>query len=130
LKRPVRVFNDAEVHGFGVITRKGLELVITLRTGFGSAIFRDGELMPHLELLQHPVHGDTTYDEYIGDRARKRVGTPKWNRRVLGILETVVGNDRLHVGGGNAQRIAFPLARRVRTVDNTAGLQGGIALWR
>ena len=133
LKRPVRVFNDAEVHGFGVITRKGLELVITLGTGFGSALFRDGELMPHLELSQHPVHGGKTYDEYIGDRARKRVGTPKWNRRVrrvLGILETVVGYDRLHVGGGNAQRIAFALGRRVRTVDNTAGLQGGIALWR
>lgn len=133
LKRPVRVLNDAEVHGFGVITRKGLELVITLGTGFGSALFRDGELMPHFELSQHPVHGDKTYDEYLGDRARKRVGTQKWNRRVrqvIGILETVVGYDRLHVGGGNAQRIAFPLGRRVRIVDNRAGLHGGIGLWR
>jgi polyphosphate glucokinase len=133
LKRPVRVLNDAEVHGFGVITRKGLELVITLGTGFGSALFRDGELLPHLELSQHPVHGDKTYDEYVGDRARKRVGTKKWNRRVhrvMGILDTVVNYDRLHVGGGNAQRIAFPLGRRVRIVDNRAGLHGGIALWR
>jgi polyphosphate glucokinase len=48
----------------------------------------------------------------------------------MGILETVVGYDRLHVGGGNAQRIAFPLGRRVRTVDNAAGLHGGIGLWR
>jgi polyphosphate glucokinase len=89
LKRPVRVVNDAEMHGFGVITGKGLELVITLGTGFGSALFRDGELMPHLELSQHPVHGGKTYDEYLGDRARKRVGTHKWNRRVhrvMGIL--------------------------------------------
>jgi polyphosphate glucokinase len=133
LKRPVRVVNDAEVHGFGVITRKGLELVITLGTGFGSAMFRDGELMPHLEWSQHPIHGGETYDEYLGDRARKRVGTRKWNRRVrrvMGILDTVVGYDRLHVGGGNAQRITLPLRSRVRTVDNTAGLLGGIALWR
>jgi polyphosphate glucokinase len=133
LKRPVRVLNDADVQGFGVITGKGLELVITLGTGFGSALFRDGELMPHLELSQHPVHGGETYDEYLGDRARKRVGTEKWNRRVrrvIGILETVVNYDRLHVGGGNAQRITFPLGRRARTVDNTAGLLGGIALWR
>ena len=89
--------------------------------------------MPHLELSQHPVHGDKTCDECIGDRARKRMGKPKWNRRVrrvLGILEAVVGYDRLHVGGGNSQRIAFPLGRRVRTVDNTADLRGGIALWR
>jgi polyphosphate glucokinase len=133
LKRPVRVLNDAEVHGFGVITRKGLELVITLGTGFGTALFRDGELMPHLELSQHPVHGGKTYDEYVGDRARKRVGTRKWNRRVrrvMDILETVVGFDQLHVGGGNAQRIASPLGRRVHIVDNTAGLRGGTALWR
>jgi polyphosphate glucokinase len=57
----------------------------------------------------------------------------KWNRRVhrvMGILDTVVNYDRLHVGGGNAQRIAFPLGRRVRIVDNRAGLHGGIALWR
>lgn len=74
-----------------------------------------------------------TYDEYLGDRARKQVGTRKWNRRVrrvLGILETVFNYDRLHVGGGNARRITFPLGGRVRTVANTAGLLGGIALWR
>jgi polyphosphate glucokinase len=133
LKRPVRVVNDAEMHGFGVITGKGLELVITLGTGFGSALFRDGELMPHLELSQHPVHGGKTYDEYLGDRARKQVGTRKWNRRVhrvVGILQAVFNYDRLHVGGGNARRIAFPLGRRVRTVNNAAGLHGGIALWR
>jgi polyphosphate glucokinase len=133
LKRPVRVLNDAEVQGFGVVTGKGIELVVTLGTGFGSALFRDGELMPHLELSQHPVHGGKTYDQYLGDRARRRVGARKWNRRVrrvLGILETVVNYDRLHVGGGNAARIDFAIGRRASTVDNKAGLLGGIALWR
>lgn len=133
LKRPVRVLNDAEVQGFGVVTGKGIELVVTLGTGFGSALFRDGELMPHLELSQHPVHGGKTYDQYLGDRARRRVGARKWNRRVrrvMGILEAVVNYDRLHVGGGNAARINFAMGRRARTVDNKAGLLGGIALWR
>jgi polyphosphate glucokinase len=133
LKRPVRVLNDAEVQGLAVVTGTGVELVVTLGTGVGSALFRDGILMPHLELSQHPVHGGHTYDEYLGDRARKRVGTRKWNRRVrrvLGILETVFNYDRLHLGGGNAARIDFPLGRRVRVVDNSAGLLGGVALWR
>jgi polyphosphate glucokinase len=133
LKRPVRILNDAEVQGLAVIRGRGVELVLTLGTGVGSALFRDGELMPHLELSQHPVHGRKTYDEYLGDRARKRVGTRKWNRRVrrvLAILETVVNFDQLHLGGGNAARINFPLGRRVRVVKNIAGLLGGIALWR
>ncbi len=133
LKRPVRVLNDAEVQGLAAITGKGIELVITLGTGVGSALFLDAELMPHLELSQHPVHGGKTYDEYLGDRARKRVGTRKWNRRVrrvLGILETVFNYDRLHLGGGNAARINFRLPRHARIVENRAGLLGGIALWR
>lgn len=133
LKRPVRVLNDAEVQGFAAIAGKGIELVITLGTGVGSALFRDGELMPHLELSQHPVRGRKTYDEYLGDRARKRVGTRKWNRRVrrvLAILETVFNYDRLHIGGGNAARINFRLGRRARIVNKKAGLLGGIALWR
>lgn len=132
LKRPVRVLNDAEVQGLAVIAGKGVELVITLGTGVGSALFSDGALMPHLELSQHPVHNGKTYDEYLGDRARQRLGPRKWNRRVrrvLGILETVVNYDMLHLGGGNAARIDFPLGRHARIVDNSAGLLGGIALW-
>jgi polyphosphate glucokinase len=89
--------------------------------------------MSHFELSQHPVHGGKTYDQYLGDRARRRVGARKWSRRVrraVGILETVVNYDRLHVGGGNAARLEIPLGRRARTVDNRAGVLGGIALWR
>ncbi|MCC7241517.1 MAG: ROK family protein [Acidobacteria bacterium] len=133
LKRPVRVLNDAEVQGLAVISGKGVELVVTLGTGVGSALFRDGILMPHFELSQHPVHGHRTYDEYLGDRARKRVGRRKWTRRVrrvIRILETVFNYDRLHIGGGNAARIDFRPGRRVRLVDNAAGLLGGVALWR
>jgi polyphosphate glucokinase len=133
LERPTRVLNDAEVQGLGVIRGAGLELVITLGTGVGSALFRDGVLMPHLELSQHPIRGRKTYDDYLGERARKKVGTRKWNRRVqrvVKVLETVVNYDQLHLGGGNAARIDFPLEPDARIVDNAAGLLGGIALWR
>jgi len=129
---PVRVLNDSEVQGFAVIEGKGIELVITLGTGIGSALFRDGELMPHLELSQHPIHKGKTYDEYLGDKARKHVGNRKWNRRVrraLAVLDVVVNYDRLHIGGGNAKRIDFKLGPRARTVSNSAGVRGGIALW-
>ena len=121
------------MQGLAVIEGRDVELVLTLGTGVGSALFRDGELMPHLELSQHPVHSGKTYDEYLGDRARKQVGIRKWNRRVrrvLAILETVVNFEQLLPGGGNATRITFPLGCRAHVVENKAGLLGGIALWR
>src|SRR5438552_6153080 len=74
LGKPVRVLNDADVQGFGAIQGRGLEMVLTLGTGAGTALFRDGELMPHLALRHHPVSGNKTYDQYIGNAARKRKG--------------------------------------------------------
>ena len=67
LGKPVRVLNDADVQGFGAVRGQGLEMVLTLGTGAGTAMFRDGEVMPHLELSHHPVSGNKTYDEYAKD---------------------------------------------------------------
>ena len=44
--KPVRVLNDADMHGFGAISGKGVELVLTLGTGAGTALFVDGTLVP------------------------------------------------------------------------------------
>src|SRR5262245_37306813 len=49
-KRPVRGINDADLQGYGVIDGKGVELVLTLGTGLGSALFSGGKLVPNLEL--------------------------------------------------------------------------------
>src|SRR5437763_13416413 len=53
--KPVKVMNDADVQGFGAIQGQGIEMMLTLGTGAGTAIFRDGQIMPHLELAPHPV---------------------------------------------------------------------------
>jgi polyphosphate glucokinase len=93
LGKPVRVLNDADVQGFGLIGGRGLEMVLTLGTGAGTALFRDGDLMPHLELAHHPIHKDQTYDEYIGDEALHRKGPKQWSRRVhktIAILRSLV----------------------------------------
>ena len=133
LGKPVRVLNDADVQGFGAIEGRGIEMVLTLGTGAGTAIFRDGEVMPHLELAHHPVSGSKTYDEYIGNAAREKKGKKAWNRRVakvIDILREVVRFDHLYLGGGNAKDITFPLPADVTIVPNTDGLTGGIRLWR
>jgi polyphosphate glucokinase len=130
--RPARMLNDAEVQGFGAIEGKGLECVLTLGTGFGSAVYRDGALMPHLELGQHPVWKSKTYDQYVGEAALESKGVAKWNRRVrraIGFVRILLNYDRLYLGGGNAQRIAFELPADVTIVSNEAGITGGIRLW-
>jgi polyphosphate glucokinase len=78
LGKPVRLLNDAEVQGFGIVKGRGLEVVLTLGTGAGTAVFRDGVLMPHLELAQHPIHDNRTYNDYIGSKALRRRGAKKW----------------------------------------------------
>jgi polyphosphate glucokinase len=131
--KPVRVFNDADVQGFGAIRGNGVEMVLTLGTGAGTAIFRDGEIMTHLELAHHPVSGNKTYDEYIGNAAREKKGKKAWNKRVakvIAILREVVRFDHLYLGGGNAKDITFTLPTDVTIVPNTDGLTGGIRLWR
>src|SRR5689334_20218917 len=132
LGKPVRVLNDADVQGFGAIKGQGLEMVLTLGTGAGTALFRDGEVLPHLELAHHPVSGNKTYDEYIGNIARKKKGRKTWNKRVakvIDILREVVRFDHLYLGGGNAKDVTFALPADVTVVPNTDGLTGGIRLW-
>ena len=128
----MRLLNDASVQGLGVIGGSGLECVITLGTGMGFALFQDGRLMPHLELSQHPVRKNMTYDQYIGNAALHDIGRKRWNRRVqraIGFIDVLTSYDTLYVGGGNAKAVAFELPQRVRLVSNEAGITGGIRLW-
>jgi polyphosphate glucokinase len=130
--KPVRVLNDADVQGFGAIKGHGVEMVLTLGTGAGTSIFRDGEIMTHLELAHHPVSGNKTYDEYIGNTAREKKGKKAWSKRVakvIEILRVVVRFDHLYLGGGNAKDVTFQLPPDVSIVPNTDGLTGGIRLW-
>lgn len=129
---PARLINDAEMQGLAVIKRKGLELVLTLGTGAGTGLFRDGAIMPHLELAHHPIHNDMTYNDYVGNAALKKTGKKQWNKRVLhtiDILYALLHYDRLYIGGGNATRVAVKLPANTRLVSNDAGIEGGAALW-
>jgi polyphosphate glucokinase len=131
--RPVRALNDAGVQGYGVIEGQGVEMLITLGTGMGCALFMDGVYVPNLELAHHPFRSGATYEEYVGMRALEKVGKKKWNRRVLRVvaqIEPVWNPRRLYVGGGNAELVTGKLPTNATLVSNVAGLLGGIALWR
>ncbi len=132
LRKPVRVVNDADMQGLGVCSGKGLEMVITLGTGFGTALLMDGTLLPHLEIGQHPFTRKRNYDQYIGNIAFEAVGLEKWNTRlqkVILVLKTVFNYDHLFISGGNSKKITFDLDKNITLVSNMDGIRGGAKLW-
>jgi polyphosphate glucokinase len=132
LGKPVRIVNDADLQGLGVASGQDLEMVITLGTGFGSALLMNGTLLPHLEIGQHPFTRRKTYDQYIGNSALEDIGPEKWNKRlekVLSVLKTVFNYDHLFISGGNAKRITFHLDKNITLVTNIDGIKGGAKLW-
>ena len=133
LGAPVRAVNDADMHGLAAIKGKGVELVCTLGTGFGTALFNDGRLQVHLEVAHLPFRKRETYDVQLGDAARKAVGNKKWLKRVhegIANMAILTNFDYLYIGGGNAKHLeGETLADNISLVDNSAGILGGIRLW-
>jgi len=133
LGKPACVLNDAGVQGYGVIKGLGVEMLLTLGTGMGCAVYLNGRYVPNLELAHHPFGKRGTYEEYIGAKALDEVGKKKWNKRVRKVVDQVLpiwNPQRLYLGGGNAKHLKIELPEHVEIVSNMAGLLGGIRLWQ
>lgn len=132
LGKPTRVANDADLQGAAVVKGQGFELVLTLGTGVGSAFFYEGRILPHFEFAHAPFRRDESFNEQIGDAARKAIGNQRWNRRVrkaVSVFRQLTFFDQCYIGGGNSRRINIDLGADVTIVDNSAGILGGIKLW-
>ena len=131
--RPTRVANDADVQGCAVATGRGMELVITLGTGVGSAVFFDGMLLPHMELSHGRFAEGLSIEVACGDHNREKIGNKAWRKLVMSALDTfeaMVLPDHIHIGGGNAKRLdPDTLGPNRSVVPNISGLLGGIKLW-
>lgn len=130
--KPVRAINDADLQGYGVIEGTDVEMVLTLGTGLGTALYLDGHLVPNLELGHHPLKKKHTYQELVADAELDRVGKKKWRKRVDLVIETIdriFNPDRIHIGGGNAKKLKGPFPDHVRLFDNVEGMSGGVRLW-
>jgi len=130
---PVRVVNDADMQGCAAIKGKGLEFVMTLGTGCGTALFFNGRLLPHLELGHAQFRKNQTFEEQIGNAARREIGKSRWISRVIKAIDVFHQSlffDHIYIGGGNARLLReTELAPNVTLVSNTAGILGGIAIW-
>lgn len=136
LGKPTKVANDADVQGAAVVQGTGFEFVITLGTGFGTACFMDGRLLPHLEIAHQPFRKGETYNDQVGERTRKDIGDERWNvrvRKAIIQLDALLYFDHLYIGGGNARRVKRDdlgdTLEKTTIVDNNAGILGGIRLW-
>ena len=128
--RPTHIMNDAAMQALGSY-EGGRMLFLGLGTGLGSAMIVDGVLAP-MELAHLPYKRGRTYEEYVGERGRKRLGNKKWRGIVADVvarLSTALEVDETVIGGGNARRLTR-LPRKARRVTNSTAFVGGVRLWQ
>jgi polyphosphate glucokinase len=127
-KRPVKLINDAAMQALGSY-RGGLMFFVGLGTGLGSALIADGVVVP-ME-LGHLSYRRGTYEGYMGLRAFKLLGKPKWRRHVAQAtrrLMAAIHPDEVVVGGGLAIELG-KLPEGCRAGDNAHAFLGGTRLW-
>lgn len=145
LKRPVSTVNDADAAGLAEVrygAGKGVQgtvLVITLGTGIGAGLFRDGELVPNLELGTIELDGAVA-ETRASAAAREREGLdwPAYAERLqryFSYVERIFYPDLIIVGGGISKRpddylplldLRSPIVPAA--LKNNAGIVGA-ALW-
>jgi polyphosphate glucokinase len=126
---PVKIINDAAMQALGGYDG-GRMLFLGLGTGLGSALIIDHMIAP-MELGHlHYADGDT-YEDYLGEAGRKRLGNKKWRSTVLHVIEGfrhALLPDYIMVGGGNLKHLK-ELPPNTRRGDNAFAFTGGFRLW-
>jgi polyphosphate glucokinase len=113
---PVCLFNDADAAGFAEMrlgagnpyAERGTVLLLTIGTGIGTVLFRNGHLVPNLELGHVEFMGGDA-EEYVSERARKKTGMPwkRWGKRFdlfLAYLDRLLLPDLIILGGGGVKK--------------------------
>lgn len=130
---PTKVVNDADMQGCAVARGIGFEFVMTLGTGVGTALFNEGELLPHLELSHGPFRRGVSFDLMLGNAGRKDLGNKKWRKLVgeaIHWFDEMLFFDTIYIGGGNAKHLdSDVLPEKAVIVPNTAGITGGVRVW-
>jgi polyphosphate glucokinase len=128
--RPTQLMNDAAMQAIGSY-EGGRMLFLGLGTGLGSALVVDGTVAP-MELAHLPYKGGRTYEDYVGDRGRRRLGPKKWRRTVATVVEQLskaLEVDYVVIGGGNARKLK-KLPKNARLGNNEFAFLGGYRVWR
>jgi polyphosphate glucokinase len=127
--RPTQVMNDAAMQAIGSY-EGGRMLFLGLGTGLGSALVVDGTVAP-MELAHLPYKNGRTYEDYVGDRGRRRLGAKKWRRTVADVVEQLskaLEADYVVLGGGNAKKLK-KMPKNARLGSNEFAFLGGFRVW-
>jgi len=128
--RPTQLMNDAAMQAIGSY-EGGRMLFLGLGTGLGSALVVDGTVAP-MELAHLPYKNGRTYEDYVGDRGRRRLGPKKWRVTVADVVEQLskaLEVDYVVLGGGNAKKLK-KLPKNARLGSNEFAFLGGYRVWR
>ena len=111
---PVTVINDADAAGIAEMRfgagrgRNGTILMVTVGTGLGTALFRDGNLVPNTELGHLLLNGKVA-EKYASAAAREDLGLSyeTWAKRLdlyLHQLQSLFWPDLFILGGGISKK--------------------------
>lgn len=114
LKTKVKLVNDADAAGLAELhygSAKGVlgtVILLTLGTGIGSAIFRDGLLIPNTE-LGHLKYKKSIAEHYAANsaRERKKLTYKEWGKELQDVLlyiEHLFSPDLFILGGGISKK--------------------------
>jgi polyphosphate glucokinase len=128
--RPTHVINDAAMQAIGSY-QGGRMLFLGLGTGLGSAMIVDG-VVQAMELAHMTYKKGKTYEDYVGERGRRRLGAKRWRRAVEDVVEklrSAMEADYVVLGGGNARKLK-KLPEGARLGNNDFAFIGGFRMWR
>jgi polyphosphate glucokinase len=126
--KPTKVVNDAAMQALGSY-EGGKMLFLGLGTGLGSTLV-DGQAVVPLE-LGHLPYRKATFEDYVGERGRERLGKKEWRAAVdetVALLSAALEPDYVVLGGGNAKRLK-ELPPNTRLGANENAFLGAFRLW-
>jgi predicted NBD/HSP70 family sugar kinase len=129
-RRPTRIMNDAAMQALGGYSG-GRMLFLGFGTALGAVFIADSKMYP-MELAHLPLTKRGLVQNYVGDEARRKLGTKRWTvhaKQLTKQLGQALNAQYTIVGGGNAVHLG-KLPRHVIRADNHLAFVGGFRVWR